>query len=408
MCYLVEMATYTKASQERGEANMKFVHLSDLHLGKRLKDYSLLEDQRIILEQIIGIVEKEKPQAVVIAGDIYDTAVPTVDAVELCDYFLTKLHECNVPVLVIAGNHDNAKRIAFGAGLLQSSDVYMSPVYNGKMNCVTIQDEYGPVHFYLMPFLRRSEIQYYHPEVEVRTYTEAIRTVVEAAGVNWTERNVVVSHQFVVGGQVSDGSGATFCLADEDRIGDVDRVERQAYNGFEYVALGHLHTPQHVGVPTVRYCGTPLKYSLSELWSNKSVTVVEMSAKGDEVQLRTIPLVPKHDARELKGTLQDLLDPEYDKGDHSDYISVVLTDEQDQFDAISYLRRLYPNILSVKPEKESQYAACARAIAEVKELAPADVFAKFYNEVVGKEMTAEQTQLIADILEEIQTQNNAQ
>lgn len=415
---------------------MKFVHLSDLHLGKRLKEYSLLEDQRYILDRIIEFVQAEKPDAVVIAGDIYDTAVPSAEAVTLCDSFLTKLHECQTKVMVISGNHDNARRVAFGSELLHKSDVYMSPVYDGKMSCVTLQDDNGPVNFYLMPFLRIGEIKRCHPDTNIETYTEAIQTVVEAAGINWAERNVVVSHQFVTGGQVSckpasdepedvgvakgntsnadqvNGDKATGdaadmpIRADEERIGGLDLVSRQAYDGFEYVALGHLHTPQHVGIPTVRYCGTPLKYSLSEIWVDKSVTVVEMGAKGSEVQIHTVPLVPQHDTRQIKGKLRELRDYEFDKGNHEDYISVVLTDEETQIDAIGKLRRVYPNILSISYLKQV-WTGSALSSCKVKELNPAEVFAEFYKERTGKAMSAEQEKLVAKILEGIQVQENA-
>lgn len=262
---------------------MKLIHLSDLHLGKRVNDFSMLEDQQYILAEILQIIDREKPDGVLIAGDVYDKSVPSAEAVALLDDFLVRLSKRELRIFVISGNHDSPERMAFGGRLMERSGVHLAPVYDGRVEPVVLTDEYGPVKLYLLPFVKPSHVRRCFPEREIATYTDAVAAAVEAMGVDTAVRNVLVTHQFV--------TGAARCDSEELSVGGTDNVDASVFDPFDYVALGHIHGPQQVGRETVRYCGTPLKYSFSEAGHKKSVTVVELGAKGS-VTIRTIPLKP--------------------------------------------------------------------------------------------------------------------
>ena len=322
---------------------MKIFHLSDLHLGKRINGYSMLEDQKFILERILTSVEEEKPQAVVIAGDVYDKATPSEEAVALLDDFLCKLAalEKRPEVFVIYGNHDSAERLSFGNRLIEKSGVHLSPVFNGTIKSVEMTDENGAVAFYLLPFIKPSDVRNAYPEAKVESYTDAVREALCHLDLDAAKRNVLVAHQFVTDSVRSD--------SEDVAVGGMDNVDAAAFEGFDYVALGHLHRPQAVpGNGNIRYSGTPLKYSISEKDDKKGILVVEMGAKGD-IEYRIIPLVPLHDMREIKGTYDELtLLKNYEGTNRDDYIHVVLTDENDVMDAVGRLRVIYPNIMSLE------------------------------------------------------------
>ncbi len=322
---------------------MKFFHLSDLHLGKRINGYSMLEDQTYILERILVSVKEEKPQAVIIAGDVYDKAMPSEEAVALLDDFLCKLSalENRPEVFVIYGNHDSAERLSFGNRLIEKSGVHLSPVFNGKIKSVKLADEHGAVTFYLLPFIKPSDVRNAYPEAQIESYTDAVREAISHLDLDTTQRNVLVAHQFVTDAVRSDSEDVS--------VGGMDNVNAVAFEGFDYVALGHLHRPQAIpGNEHIRYCGTPLKYSISEKDDKKGILIVEMGAKGD-MNYRTIPLLPLHDMREIKGTYDELaLKKNYEGTNTQDYIHVVLTDENDVMDAVGRLRVIYPNIMSLE------------------------------------------------------------
>ena len=277
---------------------MKLLHLSDLHLGKRIKNFPLLEDQAYILQAILEILDAERPDAVLIAGDVYDRATPSTEAVELLDRFLVSLAERGLPVLLISGNHDSPERLAFGAQFLEKSRIFISPVYNGTVTPVTLEDEYGPVDFYLLPFLKPLHVRRCFPEEPVESYTEAVACAVSHMNLDPSRRNVLITHQFV--------TGAERCDSEEVSVGGSDNVDAVVFAPFDYVALGHLHGPQNIGDDRIRYCGTPLKYSFSESRQKKSVTLVELSAKGQRT-VRTVPLTPRRDMVERRGCFQDFL-----------------------------------------------------------------------------------------------------
>ena len=373
---------------------MKLIHLSDLHLGKRVNGFSMLEDQDYILRQILGVIDREAPDAVLIAGDVYDRAAPPAEAVRLCDDFLVQLAERALRVVVISGNHDSAERLAFGGRLMAGSGVVLAPVFDGGIAPVTLTDAHGPVHIWPLPFLRRAQVQRYFPDMPLAAETAAIAAVIGGMALDETQRNVLVAHQFVTGAQQ--------CDSEELQVGTADNVDAAVFDAFDYVALGHLHGPQRVGRETVRYCGTPLKYSFSEKDHEKSVTVVELGAKGD-VALRAVPLTPLRDLREIRGAYDALtLRANYDGTATEDYLSVVLTDEQDVPDALQRLRVIYPNIMQLRYDNTRTRTDAALLPLEAEDRrTELELFQDFYALQNGQDMTPEQSEFAARLLREI-------
>ena len=295
---------------------MKFIHLSDLHIGKRVNEFSMLEDQKYILEKILETAEAEAADGVILAGDLYDKPVPPAEAVRVMDAFLTRLAEMGMPVFAVSGNHDSAERVAFGAQLFSGRGVYVSPVYDGKVEYISLRDSFGEVRVYLLPFVKPAVVRHVFEEEEIDSYQDAVRAAVEHMEVDPAVRNVLVAHQFV--------TGAARCESEEILVGGLDNVDAAVFDRFDYVALGHIHSPQHVGRETVRYCGTPLKYSFSEAGQEKSVTVVELGDKGD-VGIRKIPLKPLRDMRRIRGSYMEVTDRAfYQDMNMEDYVPVLL------------------------------------------------------------------------------------
>ena len=373
---------------------MKFVHLSDLHLGKRVNEYSMLEDQNYILEQIIRVIDAEKPCAVLIAGDVYDKSVPSAEAVSLFDEFLTRLSDRGVTVFAISGNHDSPERMAFGAHLLSQSGVYVSPVWDGQVRPISLEDEHGTVNVYLLPFLKPAHVRRYFDE-EIETYTDAMRVAVSQMAINTADRNVLVTHQFV--------TGAERCDSEEISVGGSDNVSAEVFDGFDYVALGHIHRPQNCAGERVRYCGTPLKYSFSEARDQKSVIVVELANKG-ELSVRTVPLVPMRDMVELRGTYDELMKKSYYEGTTypSDYLHITLTDEQDIPDAIGRLRTVYPYLMRLDYDNtRTRAAAHIEGDGAVQTKSPLQLFSDFYELQNNQPMTEEQSAFVEDLMQRI-------
>lgn len=373
---------------------MKFIHLSDLHLGKRVNGFSMLDDQRYILEQILSIAEDETPDAVLIAGDVYDKTAPSGEAVQLFDDFLYRLSKLRVQVFVIAGNHDSAERLAFGGRLMTPSGVHMAPVYNGRVEPVTLRDEYGTVDIYLLPFIRPADVRrFYGDDEEIGSYTDALDCAIRHMDIKPDGRNVLVAHQFV--------TGASRCESEDVSVGGLDNVDAAVFAPFDYTALGHIHGPQNVGSDAVRYCGTPLKYSFSESAHNKSVTVVELREKGDR-SLRTVPLVPLHDVRELRGGYDELLDRQSYAGTATeDYLRVTLTDERDIPDVITRLRTVYPNIMKLDYDN-TRTRAGALVLDEIEETrSPLELFEAFFQMQNDHPMEPAQRQLAEEMVKDI-------
>ncbi len=373
---------------------MKFMHLSDLHLGRRFGEFSLIEDQKYILDQIIQMAGTEKPDAVIIAGDIYDKSVPAVEAVQLFDDFLCAIAALDIKVFVISGNHDSAERVAFGARLMDRRGVYLSQVYDGAVKPVTLTDTFGPVDVYLLPFLRPSNIRRFFPDTEIGSYHQALSLVTGSMKVDTSRRNLLITHQFVTGAVLSESEDIT--------VGTVDNVDAAVFDAFDYVALGHIHRPQYVSRETVRYCGTPLKYSFSEARQEKSVTMAELFTKGS-VQIRTLPLLPLRDVRELRGTFAELTARTfYQSAGASDYLHITLTDEEDVMDAIGKLRVVYPNVALLDYDNtRTRSSNVLTAIDQIEKSTPIGLFAAFYEKQNGQPMTREQYDYVSGLIGEI-------
>lgn len=372
---------------------MKLFHLSDLHIGKRVNEFSMIEDQKYILTQILYAADQEKPDGILISGDVYDRTIPTAEAVQVFDAFLTRLSEQKIPAFIISGNHDSAERLAFGSSLMGKSGIYFSKVYDGTVEKIPMQDAYGTVWIYLLPFLRPSTIRHALPEraEEVQSTADAVRIALEQTKIDEKERNVLLAHQFV--------TGAKRCDAEELQVGDVDQIPAELFASFEYVALGHIHSPQKVGRETVRYCGAPLKYSFSEAGQEKSITVVELKEKGS-VDLRTIPLKPLHDLRKIRGTYLEVTAKSfYENRDCEGYLQVTLTDEEDVPDGMAKLRTIYPNLMRLEYDnKRTRSNAEVRAAERVEEKSELELFQEFYELQNNQSMTEVQEQFVEELL----------
>ena len=373
---------------------MKLIHLSDLHLGKRLCGFSLMEDQEYILNEILKITDEEGPDAVIIAGDVYDKSVPSAEAVTLFDSFLRRLADRKVCVLVISGNHDSPERMAFGGKLMAHSGVHLSPVYDGRVEPVVLEDAHGKAAFWLLPFIKPIHVRRAFPEAEIESYTDAMRVAVEDMSIDPTIRNVLVTHQFV--------TGAEACESEELSVGGTDNVDGAVFDIFDYVALGHIHGPQKVGRETLRYCGTPLKYSFSEIGHKKSVTVVEMEEKG-AIKLRTVPLIPMRELKEICGTYMELTAKSYyDHLDRNAYYHITLTDEEDIPDAIGKLRVVYPNLMKLDYDNiRTRSGGQVEALEAVQQRSPLDLFMDLYETQNGQAMSEEQQALCRTLIEKI-------
>lgn len=373
---------------------MKFIHLSDLHIGKRVNEFSMIEDQKYILKVILNIIDDEKPDGVLIAGDVYDKSVPSAEAVQLLDDFLCRLAERKLPTYIISGNHDSAERLSFGGRLMDMSGIHLSPVYNGKVEPFTLTDECGKVNIYMLPFIKPVNVRRFFPDSEIESYTDAIKVAVDSMNVDEKERNIIVTHQFVTGASRSE--------SEEISVGGSDNVDASVFDAFDYVALGHIHGPQKIGRESVRYCGTPLKYSFSEANHKKSVTVVEMGEKG-KIEIRTVPLVPKHDLREIKGKYEEILLKEnYEGTNTEDYIHITLTDEEDIPDVMNRLRVIYPNIMKLDYDNKRTRSNQAVGMAEnVEKKSPLELFSEFYYDRNGQSMCEVQTAFMQNLIEEI-------
>ena len=375
---------------------MKFIHLSDLHLGKRVSEISMTDDQAYILTQILDIIDAEHPDAVVIAGDVYDKSVPPAEAVTLFDGFLCRLAERKLPVLIISGNHDSPERLAFGGRLMEGAGIHLSPVYNGKVEPVTLSDSRGDVHFWLLPFVKPAHVKRYFPDAGIESYTDALRTAVENMNVDFTARNVLVTHHFV--------TGAATCESEEISVGGSDNVDVDLFDGFDYVALGHLHGPQNIGSNRVRYCGTPLKYSFSEAGHHKSVTVVELAEKGS-LHLQTIPLNPRHDLREMRGTFASLTD-KAQNAPSDDYLHIILTDEEDVPEAVGQLRVIYPNLMKLSYDNtRTRTNRVIDAAEDVKRKPPLELFEELYEIQNNQPMSEVQRAFARELIESIREGN---
>ena len=374
---------------------MKFMHLSDLHLGKRVNEFSMLEDQVYILNKIVNIIDEEKPAAIILAGDIYDKPIPPAEAVELFDDFLYKLSQRNLKVFIISGNHDSAERIAFGARLFDKTGIYMSPVYTGNISPIEMSDEFGKINIYMLPFIKPIHVRRYFPDTEITSYTDAVSTVIENMHLDTGIRNILITHQFV--------TGASRTESEDISVGGSDNVNADVFRDFDYVALGHIHRSQSCGSEYIRYSGTPLKYSFSESKDTKSITVIDIKEKGN-IKLDFIPLTPLRDMVEIKGTYDDLmLKSFYENTTYpNDYVHITLTDENDILDVITKLRVVYKNIMKLDYDNQrTRSNSEINLINDMESKSPLELFDIFYESRKGQPLNNEQREFMESIIEDI-------
>ena len=380
---------------------MKIAHLSDLHLGKSINNYSMLEEQKYILGQISKIIERENIKVLLIAGDIYDKSVPPTEAINFFDEFLVNLSQKGTQIFIIGGNHDSAERLSFGADLMVSGGVHIAKPFNKDtkdIKPVTLQDEFGAVNIYMLPFVKPANVKAAFEKDDISGYTQAVKTVIDNMKVDTSLRNILVTHQFV--------TGAERCESEQISIGGADNVDSSVFDPFDYVALGHLHGPQYVGRGTLRYCGSPLKYSFSEVNHKKSLTVVNLNAKGD-IKLQFIPLEPLHDWQDLKGTYEELISKDfYDKLNTQNYFRITLTDENEVDFALEKLRNVYPNIMSLCYEnRRTVYNAEVGTLEKEKSKTPLEVFAELYKKQNNTDLNDQQIQHLTKLMQTIWEEN---
>ena len=385
---------------------MKFFHLSDLHIGKQLHRYNLKEDQQVILKEVIAYAKELRPDAIVIAGDIYDKSVPSAEAVTIFDEFLTELSEITpaIPILIISGNHDSPDRLNYASEILRRHHIYLvgnvPEQPEEHIEKVTLQDTYGEVDFYLLPFMKPGYVRNVFVNNVPETYADAVREIIKREEIDYNnKRNVLVSHQFYVGEK--EGSPET-CDSEVFSVGGIDNVDIGAVKEFDYVALGHLHGPQKIGKEAVRYSGTPLKYSFSETNHKKAAVIVDVEEKG-KINIQQIPFLPKHDMREIRGTYMEVTALDFYKDMNTDdYLHITLTDEEDIPDAIGKLRTIYPNIMKLSYDNlRTRAAVTVRGTAEVEEKSPMELLREFYELQNNQPMTDEQEEIARGMMEEI-------
>lgn len=392
---------------------MKMIHLSDLHIGRSLKECSLLEDQIDILKKIYDIIVKEKPDVVMIAGDIYDKAVPSTEAIQVLDDFLVKLTGLDLTIFIISGNHDSAERLSFGSRLMEKSKVFISPVYNGEISPVTCEDDWGKVNFYLLPFIKPVHVRRFFPEEDIKNYTDAVRVAIKNMKMDTSQRNVLLTHQYITGANRSD--------SEERSVGGLDNVDASVFNDIDYVALGHIHRPQDIPqdigtehnkeqIPKhIRYCGTPLKYSFSEVHDKKSVTVVTMGEKNQQtgkvdMKVETRELTPLHEMDELKESYDclTLRDNYINYKNREAYLHITLTDNEEILNAYRKLKTIYPNILEFDYDNiRTRSSANLTKINNLKNKTPLEIFEEFYKEQNGSPLSREQKECAVKLFQSV-------
>jgi len=375
---------------------MKLLHTSDLHIGKRVNEFSMIEDQEYILNQILEIVDEQKPLGIMIAGDVYDKNIPCVEGVTLFDCFLTELHKRKLAIFIVSGNHDSSERINFGGRIMEENQIHIAGAFQGSLDKITLTDENGKLNVYLMPFVKPAIVRRYYPEVE--TYQEAVETILSHSEIDKVERNILVAHQFITSGE----SMPERCDSESISLGGLDNIDASVFEAFDYVALGHLHGAQRIGRDTVRYAGSPIKYSFSEANQMKSVTMIEFDGKAKLIYSK-IPLLPVRDMREIKGPIAALIDIiNYSQGNTLDYIHATLTDEEEIYDAIGKLRSVYPNIMRLDFENSRTVwnADAKMAAVDVEQRSSMELFDDFYENQNNNPMSVTQRDIMQRLFDE--------
>ena len=378
---------------------MKFLHIGDLHLGKNLGEYDLIEDQQYILDQILDLADKESVEGVLIAGDVYDKSIPSEAATNLLDYFLNRMAKKHIKVFMVSGNHDSDDRLNYGSTLFESNQIYISSVFDGTLHMHSLNDDEGDfvIDIYLLPFVKASQVRHCFPDEKIDHYDDAVRTIIRNTMINKAHKNILVAHQFVAGKGVDPDLSGSESISTQN-VGMVEKIGYDCFDDFDYVALGHIHSPQRVGRDEVRYSGSPLKYSLSEANNEKSVPLITVSA--EEIKIKLIPLNPMRDVRHIRGTMEELLDKEHVKAPE-DFIYATLTDEEIINDAMGIFRQVYPNTVRIDYDnshtREIEQVDISR-IADNKSFV--DIISDFYRQMYGCEISEEEMGVIRDAARE--------
>mgnify|MGYP002291317150 CR=1 FL=1 len=397
MFWVAVYQRYTALS--KGEHNMKLFHCSDLHLGKRMFERSLLEDQRYLIDQICRLAALHRPDGILISGDVYDKTIPPVEAVHLLDDFLTQLHRMGICVYLIAGNHDSAGRLDFGRRCLEEQNVHICGMFNGTLAHVEKQDAYGTVHFYLLPFLKPALVLPYAGSAAISTYADAVRWALQTVTIDPAARNVLLAHQFVTWNGIAEQSDSEVKM-----LGGVDAIDASLLFGFDYVALGHLHSPQRIGKDTIRYAGSPMKYSFSELRQKKGLMMVELRGKGD-ISMEFLPLEPLHEMREIRGNFVDLLEAARECGGTEDYIRVILTDSGIVYDPVRRLQAYYPNLMTLERAERREMRIATVWKEMPQEEMGISLFSQFFEKQNGKSMDGHQRKIAETVWKEMEEES---
>lgn len=366
---------------------MKFVHLSDLHIGKRVNGFSMLNDQLYIFDQLLSVIKDEQAGAVLISGDVYDKTIPPIEAVGVLDKFLTEITGMNIPVLMTSGNHDSPERLGFGSNILKNNGVHIYSVFDGTVHT----QEIDGVSFHMLPFIKPSAVRRYYNEVT--TYEDAFSTVIKESGIRMEGKNVILAHQFIT------ASGRETLRSDSETVsvGGVDNIDASVFDGFDYTALGHIHRPQSIR-ENIRYCGSPLKYSFSEANYDKSVTVVD----SEDFSVKKIPLVPCRDMRCIKGNIETILSKEVrDSADKNDYLHITLTDNDNIVDAMDKIRNVYPNAMQLEFERRTRNTAGVYEAERVTEKTPLELFDEFFEKQNGAPMSESEREAVQMYMNEV-------
>lgn len=378
---------------------MKFLHLGDLHIGKSLSDFDLLDDQEYILNQILSVAKKHQVDGIFISGDVYDKSIPSEGAVACFDRFVKNMADCKIKAFIIAGNHDSEERLNFGSSLFESNGVFISAKYDGQLYKRTFEDEHGKLNIFLMPYVKHSMVRNKHEDAEIKNYDDAVRTVLAHADIDVNERNIIVAHQYVAGkSKDPDCSGSEGLTV--KNVGTIDKVGVDCFEQFDYVALGHIHSPQFMDRETVRYSGSPLKYSLSEVDNNKSVPLITMNEKGN-VSVELIPLVPQKDVRHIRGTEQELLHDNID-ANPEDYLYVTFTDEEISENIANKVRAVYPYYIKFDYDNTfTQQLNVDDTVDDVEDMNYEELIAAFYKKMYGSDISEEEMQVMREVGKEV-------
>ena len=375
-----------------GGDEVKFLHLGDLHLGKALGDFDLIQDQKYMLEQILEIIRNEAVDAVLIAGDVYDKSIPSEAATNLLDFFINELSKLNIRTYIVSGNHDSDDRLNYGSMLFESNNIFISAKFDGILHRYEIGSGENAVNVFLLPFVKASQVKHFYPDAEIETYDDAVRTVIDNAEIDTSECNVLVAHQFVAGKGEDPALSGSESVATQS-VGLVEKIGYDCFDKFDYVALGHIHSPQRVGRDEVRYSGSPLKYSLSEVNNEKTVPIITIEGK-EKVKIELVPLKPMRDLRHIRGELKELLDERNVKSPE-DFIYATLTDEEVINDAMGIFQQVYPNTVKIDYDnshtREIEQVDISR-IAENKTFS--ELIGDFYSLMYGCEITDEEMEIM--------------